>query len=253
MNVVLPPSSLIRRYPYIKDNTHIQYNNSDGEQVPSVTTILKIISKDALVHWANSLGWRRKSVKEVLEDTSYVGTMAHHYVEELLKGNSPTYEELRGVRHDLAIDIINCVKSFKSWWEVNSYRVKILDIEKSMVMDDCGGTPDIVCLLDNELTILDFKTSKSFYYTQFLQICKCADLYEHECDYKSKVMNVAILRFNKDGTEADLFTMHDLIIDNNLDYESRELIEIYIKSFNNALELFYNIYDIEQDWSGGIS
>lgn len=251
MNILIPPRSL-KRYPYIKDNTHIQYINGEGQQVPSVTTVLKIIAKDALVHWANSLGWKRRSVKEVLEETSYVGTMSHHYVEEIIKGNNPTYDEIRGIRTDLAMDIVNCVKSFKLWWAVNSYRVQIISIEESLVGDECGGTPDVICLLDGELTVLDFKTAKSFYYTQFLQICKCADLYENNVDNKSQFQNVAILRLNKDGTEADLYSMHDFLIEHNLDYGSREMIELYISAFNKALDLFYDIYDIEQDWSGRI-
>lgn len=247
MAILLPPMSL-KRYPYIKDNTHIHYNNASGDQIPSVTTVLKIINKDSLIGWANHLGWKRKSVKTVLDETSYVGTMAHNYAESIMRGESIDFHELQGVRMDLVTDILNCVKSFRLWWMANSYRVKPILIETQLADDECGGTPDVVCELDDELCILDFKTSSAFYYTQFLQICKCADLYEHVTGRNSKVQNVAILRFNKDGSMAELLTMHDHIINQELSYESRELIEIYISTFNKALSLFYDVYDIEEDW-----
>ena len=39
-----------------KANAHTQYKLVDGTKVPSVTTVLGILNKPALVKWANNLG-----------------------------------------------------------------------------------------------------------------------------------------------------------------------------------------------------
>ena len=42
-------------------NTHEEYINRDGVEVPSVTTILKLLNKPTLQKWANYLGFKDKT------------------------------------------------------------------------------------------------------------------------------------------------------------------------------------------------
>ena len=42
-----------------KFSAHNVYCNKDDKEVPSVTTILKIINKPSLMYWANGMGFRR--------------------------------------------------------------------------------------------------------------------------------------------------------------------------------------------------
>ena len=54
------------KYEYKPKGDHQKYRNSDGQYVPSVTTVIDVIPKKALIQWANNLGWKRKSVKAEL-------------------------------------------------------------------------------------------------------------------------------------------------------------------------------------------
>ena len=75
----------LRKYKESLD--HTTYYNSKGDVVPSVTTVLKVIAKESLIYWANSLGWKRKSVKRELDESSKVGTYVHLYIEAYITDN----------------------------------------------------------------------------------------------------------------------------------------------------------------------
>ena len=48
-----------------KYSDHSTYINNNDIEVPSVTTILKVLNKPHIVNWANSLGWKKQSYKKV--------------------------------------------------------------------------------------------------------------------------------------------------------------------------------------------
>ena len=51
-----------------KYSDHSTYMNEEEVEVPSVTTIMKILNKPFIAKWANSLGWKRQSYDKVLEE-----------------------------------------------------------------------------------------------------------------------------------------------------------------------------------------
>jgi hypothetical protein len=231
---------------------HTKYVNDDGEYVPSATTILKILSKEALQHWANSLGWKRKSIKEELEKSSMIGSLAHGYVEEITKGAkiidlSPI--ELHGI--EIYNGVANSVTSFIKWWRKNRHRIEIIATERQMNGQTYGGTTDLVCKFDGIPCIIDYKTSKDFYYSMFLQLAGYVDLHETEVDENMIFEQVAILRLDKrNGDEATLLTMTDVIERAGLTgvMNERAMIREYIKAFESMCDLFYKLNDISGDW-----
>ena len=56
---------------------HTVYKNKYKKEVPSVTTILKILNKPALQKWANSLGFKRQKLDDATnaktEQVKYYG------------------------------------------------------------------------------------------------------------------------------------------------------------------------------------
>ena len=52
----------------MKYSNHAQYINEKCIEVPSVTTILKLLNKPSLCKWANYLGFKRENVDKVLEE-----------------------------------------------------------------------------------------------------------------------------------------------------------------------------------------
>lgn len=53
------------------------YTNWWGKEVPSVTQVLSILAKPALVRWAWSLGMEGKDYREVRDERMNVGTLVH--------------------------------------------------------------------------------------------------------------------------------------------------------------------------------
>lgn len=198
----------------IEENpNHTTYINTRGEIVPSVTTILKVLNKESLIFWANSLGWKRKSVKKELDSVSLIGTLAHEYIEarllndkELKDSNYEKMTELTDIEHSI---LMNAIQSFNLYWSHNSYKFNIISCEEQMVCDLYGGTCDLVCEYDNKLVILDFKTSKAFYWTMFLQLCAYAKMYEEK--HSKKIEDVGVLRLDKiHGNEAELLFLSEI-------------------------------------------
>ena len=61
-----------KKYQIPLSTDHTNYESYPGNRVPSVTTVLKVIGKESLMQWANSLGWKRKSLTKELNDASVI-------------------------------------------------------------------------------------------------------------------------------------------------------------------------------------
>ena len=228
----------------IKFNTdHINYKNSKDELVPSVTTILKVLAKDdVLMIWANNLGWRKKSYKQELEKSSIIGTTAHAFCEYMMTKDEELLSQIKTRMETFAEDIfdptMNAINSFKKWYSNNSDRFKVIESELSMSCEDFGGTTDLVCEFDNKLMLLDFKTSSSFYMTQFLQLAAYSIMYEKT--YNKKIEDVAVLRLDKkNGKEAELLKLSSLP-NGNLNYY-KHIFKIIVKLYK-----YHNV--LTNDW-----
>lgn len=221
---------------YTPKDGHTKYTNSDGDYVPSVTTILKVIPKESLIYWANSLGWKHKSVQKELNESSYVGTCVHEMIEEIMQGKKP-YNMKKLMDENEKIK--NSMSSFIKWWKKHKDRLKVIDVEKEMSCDKYGGTTDLICEYDDELIIVDFKTSGDFYFSMYIQLAAYVKLYEQETG--KHVKDVAVLRVDKkNGEKARLKRLSD-IPNGDIDY--------YYSIFKACLELYNALYVLEKDWS----
>ena len=98
-----------------KYSDHSIYLNKSNIEVPSVTTIIKLINKPSIAKWANYLGWKKQSYEKVLEERAFEGTIAHELFHEYLfnegaKFDTSTPERLAFLRENL--------ETFKSFLEV---------------------------------------------------------------------------------------------------------------------------------------
>lgn len=229
---------------------HTKYINKDGENIPSSTTILKILSKDSLVYWANNLGWHRKSVSGELETSSIIGTLTHGLIEQIMRGEKIDLQPVELYGGEIYEKVVTCLTSFIKWWKPRKDDIEVLYQEHEMSSDLYGGTADLVCNYKGKKYIIDFKTSKSIYYSMFLQLVSYVRLYEYNHD--DKIEEVAILRLDKKhGDEAQFMNMKDVIKKSGYEdmYSVREMIDEYTKTFMKAVSLFYDINDISTEWS----
>jgi len=141
----------------------------EGKEYPSVTTIIKLISNnDDLMNWANFMGFKRKNIKDILEKSSEFGSSVHLYLQKFLENEPLNYDEIENSinRHSVP----KVIDEFKKF--ISDYNYETIFTEKVLISPTLGfaGTCDWLCKLDGLVTLVDFKTSKTYHDTMFLQL-----------------------------------------------------------------------------------
>lgn len=145
------------------------YKNQHNEDVPSVTTILKVINKDKLINWANMLGFRRINYENELNRTAAIGTLTHMMIESYITNGSGT---LIGVPYDRAIlnEARERYLTFEKYIIMNGINFNEPITEKTFVCEQFGGTIDCLAYINGVYTLMDFKTSKKIYDSHLIQL-----------------------------------------------------------------------------------
>lgn len=203
---------------------HIVYMSDDGE-VPSVTTILKLLNKPALVYWANYLGFKRRNVDDELNEKAEIGTQVHKIIDAYLNNEMYIFAQSRYINKTMIVSFLN---TFINWKKENNF--DLIFTEKSFVNNKYAGTVDCYGVLNGKKTIIDFKTSKDFYLGMFLQLAAYTTLLE-ENEYEVEQVGILIVR--QDKYKIKLI--------------SREELEEYVKVFKFLSELFHKMYDLSND------
>lgn len=157
--------------------------NSEGKLVEpwedgyfSVTTILGVKHNKWLWEWKMRLG--KEESEKVANEAADKGTRVHRRLEKILTGQEfkTTPKELKPY-----------IDAFNSWFV--EYQPEIIHAELFVSSDRYGyaGTVDLVCFIDGEVWIVDFKTSKAIYDEYGLQVRAYGYAYEEYFGMKNKV------------------------------------------------------------------
>lgn len=215
----------------MKYSKHSTYYNKDNEEVPSVTTILKILNKPSLPKWANIMGFKHKNIDDILEKSSEIGTTVHKMIESYFNNKYFILIPTRHMGRDLAMSYLN---SFFQWKQKHS--IEPIFTEHHTSSDKFGGTIDFYGNVDGKKTILDFKTSKTFYATMFLQLGAYCIMLEEQ-GYEVEQLAIIVVRN---------YTFKEKFI-------TREQVEPYMKVFRILVDLFHEWYELnEQEGWGNI-
>lgn len=207
---------------------HTLYYNDDNKEIPSATTILKILNKPNLVYWANHLGFNHRKYDEVLNDASKLGTEVHSLIENFLNKNMFIY--IKTEIPEFYYSVYRCLGSFFQWYNNNS--IKPIFTERSFISKRFGGTIDFYGIVNDKLTIVDFKTSKNIYYSMFIQLALYTLLLE---DNNRKVEQVGIVLCNENKADNKFILRKDL--------------DPYLKIADKLVDLFHLYYDLnEKEW-----
>lgn len=209
---------------------HTVYYNKNNEEIPSATTILKLLNKPALVHWGNYLGFRRIKVDEELDRSSQYGTTMHKAIEAFLQKKLFIFVPTNIVRKT---DIYRGLNNFFDWYK--KHVVEPIFTEKSFSSDLFGGTLDFYGKVDDKYTIIDWKTSKRIRYSMFIQLA----LY--------------IILLEKHGYQVDRVGI--VLIGPNVEqrFMSRKEMDKYIDIAEILVKLFHKYYNTnEEDWKEDI-
>ena len=202
------------------EKNHIYWREEDDgtrEKVVSVTQVLNVLDKPALMYWAagivarylidlipdikagrliltpedaKDLFWKAKKEPErIKEEAGNIGTLTHDAVEEYLK--------TRKKPKDLPPEVQKTFNAFLSFAKQLKLG-KIIASEKilfSSSYEYCGRL-DIVAYLGDKKYIIDIKTGKDFYKEQPLQLSAYANVYQEMTG--DKVDGIGIIRLSKE-------------------------------------------------------
>jgi hypothetical protein len=179
-----------------KNKIHTKYKTDDGLDVPGVTTIIGVLAKPALIHWAWNLGCQGIDYRKERDSKGDIGTLAHLMIMEYLKKEKYDYSEYSKAEIDKAE---NCLISFYEWLKHNE--IKAVQVETPMTSNlyGYGGTVDCYCWLNNEPTLIDFKTGKAIYDEMFYQVAAYKQLLS---EHKKEVSQVRIVRIGRNEDEG---------------------------------------------------
>lgn len=198
---------------------HTRYRTKDGVIVPSVTTIAGLLSKPALVSWANKLGLRGIDVSKYVDELAEVGTLAHQMILDYFKNVETDFSEYSPQIRDKAE---NSFLSFLEW--AKNKRIESIFVEKEGVSEQYryGGRFDFYGILNGIKTIIDFKTGSGLYPEYFYQLSAYRWLLMENGYETERVMLVRIPR-----SEDETFEVKEKT-DSTTDFEIfKRLLEIY--------------------------
>jgi len=208
----------------------------EGTFIPGTTTILGIINKPALMPWTAKMcgewledNWESFAkpdpdipalVKEMkghyrkkTDTAADIGTMAHNWIERFIKGaNEPPPE------NELAAQ---SVEAFLGWW--HAHKIEVLHSEKVLFSRThwYAGTVDLIAMVDDVLTLADFKTSSGIYPEMALQLSAYSLAYNEE--YNEFPDQRLIIRLPKDKPGCELKYFENHAQDNEAWLAAREL------------------------------
>ena len=154
-----------------------RYYRRNGLYYPSVTYVLSYYPKGKFFEdWLKKVGY---SSEYIVRKASEEGTQVHEMIEAYLNdeelnflssSGNPQYDPL----------VWQMFLRFVEWWE--TYNPTLLETEVHLFSDKLkvAGTCDLVCEIDGELWVVDFKTSNNIQTTYELQTAVYSQCYE-EC------------------------------------------------------------------------
>lgn len=187
----------------------------NAETIPSVTGVLSVINKPALINWAARTAieyvaaqidpgvtydeiqlaaiWQagKSAHYQKKVDAGDLGTFTHKWVEDYIKGNHPGMPVNEGLKAS--------VNQFTDW--VAEHQVQFLMSEQPIYSKKYkyAGTLDFICKIDGQLFIGDLKTSSGIYDEMWIQTAAYRQARSEEYP-EEKYVGQLIVRIGKDGS-----------------------------------------------------
>ncbi len=154
-----------------------RYYRRNGEYYPSITYVLSHYPKGKFFEdWLKKVGY---SADFIVKKAGEEGTQVHEMIEQYLNGKELNFLSEFG-NPQYHPDIWQMFLRFVEWWE--EYKPTLIETEVHLFSDELkvAGTCDMVCEIDGEIWIVDFKTSNNLQTVYDLQTAVYGKCYE-EC------------------------------------------------------------------------
>lgn len=173
------------------------YKRSEGVYYPSVTTILQYLPKAKFFEqWIKDVG---HNADLIMRRAAKEGTQVHNAIEELLEGNEIEWMDEYGNAKYSQI-VWEMINKFVDFW--STYKPELIATEQFVFSDKYkyAGTADIVCKIEDEIWLLDIKTSNSLHKAYDLQLASYAVGWEEVKGQKIDRTGILWLKSSKRGS-----------------------------------------------------
>ena len=175
------------------------YRDSSGRTLPGVTTILGMLAKPALLHWAFEQGKLAErgeisSLYDKRDEAAATGTLVHDMVEAAEKGQVPELL-LAGVGVEQASKAETGFLAYLQWREDSKREVLLTELPLVSDRFAYGGTLDVVYSAKGGVILGDYKTGNQIYSETWLQLAGYAVLWEEH--RPEPIVGYQVLRFDK--------------------------------------------------------
>ena len=177
-----------------------RYYRRHGKYYPSVTYVLSYYPKGKYFEdWLKKVGY---SSEYIVKKAAEEGTQVHEMAEAYLLGEELNFLNQWG-KPQYHPDVWQMFLRFVEWWE--EYNPTLIETEVHLFSDELkvAGTCDLVCEINNELWVIDLKTSNSLQTTYELQTAVYAKCYEECFGKKADRLGILWLKSPKRKTSKD--------------------------------------------------
>ena len=159
---------------FYTDNT----KDKEGNVIyyPSVTTVLDVYPKGfAFAEWLRNNG---QDSKEIVKEAARQGSVVHNSIDDYIKGSELKWIDENGKENYTLLEwkmLCRFVEFFKF-----VDKTKPFEAEQTMLSHHhrLGGTTDLVCDIDGETWLIDYKSSNAIHTTNRLQLAVYKAMYE---------------------------------------------------------------------------
>jgi hypothetical protein len=182
------------------------YLNKAGQPVPGTTDIIgRYEDKWAIMRWHNQQGLAGIDTATTRNTALDIGSVVHELIErDMLGASDREIETLMFERLAARMHIEQATASFRAYRDWKSQcRVRMLHQERSLVSEkyQYGGTIDLICVINNGIGLIDWKSSnglKGPYEGQKVQLAAYSNLW-NELNPMQELDDCHLLILSKDG------------------------------------------------------
>lgn len=160
------------------------YTVNEINYYPSVTSVLDIYPKGyGFIDWLKQVGY---NADIIVEKAGTQGSKIHDAIDKFLNGIEIKWED------GYSLEEWKMILRFYEFWD--KYKPKIITNESKMISETIGvgGTLDLVCEINGEIWLIDYKSSNAIYKTYELQIAAYSKMW-NEINPAQKIKRCGLL------------------------------------------------------------
>jgi hypothetical protein len=207
VNIIHDPK-IKRIVEYSPDSKQInvldsRFYNRDGKYYPSVTSILNFFPKNQFFHsWLKDVGHNSDIIAS---KAAGEGTQVHNAAERFINGEEINWIDESG-KAIYSLDVWKMILKFADFWHL--VKPELISAEYHLFSDEheYAGTADLICRINDELWLLDVKTSNSLHTSHDLQLAAYANAWNET--HNEKITRTGIIwlkaKTKKEGKEGEM-------------------------------------------------